>query len=130
MTRIYRKVYRDEVQTLGIVGAYVLAEIRAYSEFCQRNDQIAEDGFFELSTSKFEEMTGIERHQQTRIIDKLASSGMIEKKIVGRDRYIKLYGTKCSHIGNKMFPHMEQIVPYHIIIKHMISILISLSLVI
>lgn len=107
MTKIYRKVYRDEVKAIGADAAYFLAELRAFAEFCEKNGQIDKEGFFELSAPKVEEMTGFDRFKQIRVFDKLAESGIIEKKIDKNIRYIRLTGvricnTKCANLQQQV----------------------------
>ena len=108
MAKIYRKVYRDEVKAIGADAAYFLAELRAYAEFCQKNNLIDDNGFFELSAPRVEEMTGFDRFKQIRIIEKLTASGEIEKEIGKNNiRYIRLSGvricnTRCANLQHQV----------------------------
>ena len=90
MADIYRKIYRKDVRAVGADAAYLLAEITAYADFCKNNDLMDKDGYFELSAPKIEEMTGYSRHQQRHILNKLITSGIIEKKAGGNTRFLKI----------------------------------------
>ena len=114
MTKIYRKVYRDEVKALGADAAYFLAELRATAAFCEKDGQTDKEGFFEISTEKLEEMTGFDRSKQKRILNILKSLNLIDRKVINNVRLIKLTGIevvqkcttevvqKCTTSGAKM----------------------------
>lgn len=99
MTKIYRKVYRDEVKAIGADAAYFLAELRAFAEFCEQEGYIDENGFFELSAQKVEEMTGFGEHKQKNIFSVLVNSGIIERKFTSTRRFIKILGDKMEPQG-------------------------------
>ena len=100
MTKIYRKVYRDEVKALGADAAYFLAELRATAAFCEKDGQTDKEGFFEISTEKLEDMTGFDRSKQKRILTLLTSLGLVDRKIINNVRLIKMTGVevvqKCT----------------------------------
>lgn len=120
MTKIYRKVYRDEVKALGADAAYFLAELRATAAFCEKGGQISEDGYFEMSTEKLEDLTGFEVSKQKRILTLLTSLGLVDRKIINNVRLIKLtavevgqicttsVGQKCTTSGAKMTHQVVQ----------------------
>ena len=124
MTKIYRKVYRDEVKAIGADAAYFLAELRAFAEFCKVNGYINPDGYFELSAAKVEEMTGFGEFKQKKIISAMVERGIVDRKCTAKKRYIKLMGlqmkpqkdnqgvanatpkgAKCNPIGCETQPH-------------------------
>lgn len=132
MTKIYRKVYRDEVKALGADAAYFLAELRAFAEYCAHEGYIDENGYFELSAQKVEEMTGFGEHKQKYIFSDLVNRGILDRKFTATKRHIKILGdkmepqgvqngtpkgTKRNPSGDKMEPLRGQNGTPHIIIK-------------
>ena len=98
MAKIYRKIYRDDVKSIGADAAYFLAELRAREEFCIDRGQVTEDGFFELSVPMLEDFTGFDRFKQERIIAKLSDAGIIEKRVEKCTRFFKFQPVQNTRV--------------------------------
>ena len=98
MAKIYRKIYRDDVKSIGADAAYFLAELRAREEFCIDRGQVTEDGFFELSVPMLEDYTGFDRFKQERIIAKLSDAGIIEKRVEKCTRFFKFQPVQNTRV--------------------------------
>ena len=91
MSGVYRVIFKNIVELVGLDAAYFLSELIAQADFCQAAGRVDENGFFSLSIKQMRKLTGFDKNKQARVIERLIDAKFIESsKQVGYDRKFKI----------------------------------------
>ena len=102
MSGVYRVIFKNIVELVGLDAAYFLSELIAQADFCQAAGRVDDNGFFILPVKQMEKLIGFDRNKQARVIQRLEDAKLIETdRRVGFDRKFKILENNPDLITQK-----------------------------
>ena len=104
----YIVVSKELAKEIGLNETIILAELISQYEYFKNNGELDEQGYFYCTIDKMEDNTTLDKHKQSRAINNLVDSGLIEKNTKGipPKRHFKINETNITKL---FFTHKDKI---------------------